>query len=636
MGPTDRFTVDHAVELYGLDRWGNSYLRVGPDGHLRVQPGADPTRFIDVAAVVEDLVRQGYSPPLLLRFPQLLAAQVERLVGAFRTAIREYGYSGTYHPVFPIKVNQQRTVVESLLQAGWQHALGLEVGSVPEVLAASAMPLPEGAVMICNGFKDRRYWAAAALASRLGKEVIAVIEKPFELDQILEMARDQGAEQLPWLGIRIRLQVRGTGLWEKSSGATSKFGLSTAELLAAVDRLEQAGLLERLTLLHFHLGSQVTEIRRLKAAVREAARVYAKLKKKGLNLCYLDVGGGLGVDYDGSRTSSDASMNYTVQEYANDVVYGIQEVCEEEQVESPRIITESGRMLTAYHAILITDARASTVNGSETCVTTTPGDDPQVIQDLSHVAEEITVKNYREYYHDGLEYRDQLHSLFNLGLIDLEDRARGENLFWRIVSKTVRFSRSAKFVADEFVELEKTLHEKYVCNFSVFQSLPDHWALDQVFPIVPIHRLDERPSHRAVLVDITCDSLGAVDKFADLKDVKETLDVHTLIPGEPYWLGCLLIGAYQDAIGDMHNLFGSVHEADITLDARGETSIRAVRRGQSARDTLAAFGYTPEILDERLLSALAEQVRKATLTADEADDLHAAYRRRLDTYTYLE
>ena len=634
MGPTDRFTIDRAVELYGLDRWGNGYLGIGPDGHLRVQPGDDPARFIDVAAVVEALGRQGFSPPLLLRFPQLLEAQVNRLAGAFRSAIQEYDYPGTYHPVFPIKVNQQRTVVEGLLQAGWKHNLGLEVGSVPEVLAASVLSLPDDAVMICNGFKDRRYLEAAALAARLGKEVIVVIEKPFELDQVLEMAAGPGF--LPWLGIRIRLQARGTGLWEKSSGLTSKFGLTTAELLATVEKLDQAGLGGRLTLLHFHLGSQVTEIRRLKTAVHEATRVYAKLMKKGIGLRYLDVGGGLGVDYDGSRTSSDASMNYAVQEYANDVVYGIQEVCEEEQVEHPRIISESGRMLTAYHAILIADARASTVSGSEVTLSAGVNGQVQVIQDLSHVALGITVKNYREYYHDALEYHDQLHSLFNLGLISLEDRARGENLFWDIVRKTVRFARSAKVVADEFVELEKTLYEKYVCNLSVFQSLPDHWALDQVFPIVPVHRLDERPSRRAMLVDITCDSLGAVDKFADLKDVKEALEVHPLRAGEPYWLGFLLIGAYQDAIGDMHNLFGSVHEADITLNARGEAVIREVRRGQSAGDTLAAFGYTREILDERLLSALAEQVKEKKLTAEEADELHTLYGRRLDTYTYLE
>ncbi|MFQ5720027.1 MAG: biosynthetic arginine decarboxylase [Acidobacteriota bacterium] len=634
MGPTDRFTVDHAVDLYGLDRWGNGYLAVGADGHLRVQPVADRLRFIDVVDVVQRLARRGLTPPVLLRFPQLLAAQVERLAGAFGSAIDEYHYPGRYHPVFPMKVNQQRTVVEGLLQAGWKHGLGLEAGSVPELLACSVLPVPADAVMICNGFKDRRYLAAASLAARLGKQVVVVIEKPFELGPIIEMARE--AEFEPSLGIRMRLAARGTGLWEKSSGATSKFGLTTAELLAALDQLDAAGLSDKLTLLHFHLGSQVTEIRRLKTAVREATRVYAKLVKKGVALRYLDVGGGLGVDYDGSRTSSDASMNYTVQEYANDVVYGIQEVCEEEGVMPPQILSESGRMLTAYHAILVADARTSTTAGAEIAPPPAAEDDPQVLLDLGHVAAEITVKNYREYYHDALEYRDQLNSLFNLGLIDLEVRAHGENLFWAIVRKTVRFSRSAKFVAEEFVALEKTLHEKYICNFSVFQSLPDHWALDQVFPVVPVHRLDERPSRRAMLVDISCDSLGTVDRFADLKEVKEAVEVHALRPDEPYWLGFLLIGAYQDAIGDMHNLLGSVHEADVVLDSFGETLIRDVRHGQSAKDTLEAFGYTDALLDERLLSALAERVKTGALTPEAADELHSLYRSRLATYTYLE
>ena len=628
-----RFTTDDAVNLYGLDGWGNGFFAIGQDGHLRVTPGREPSKFIDVPQVVEELIRRGHRTPLLLRFPQLLQAQVDDLAGAFANAIREYNYPQSYHPVFPIKVNQQRQVIEGLMQAGWRHSLGLEVGSLPELLAAAVLPTPPDSVIICNGFKDMNYLGCASLATRLGKQVIVVIEKPFEVNQFLELALHETV--LPMVGIRIRLQARGSGLWEKSGGSASKFGLTTSQLITALDQLTNAGLGRQVALLHFHIGSQLTEIRKVKSAVREGARLYAKVAKRGVDLRYLDVGGGLGVDYDGSKTSSDASVNYTVQEYANDVVYAIQEVCQQENVPPPRIVSESGRMLTAYHSILVVDTRGAIV-GPEGNGNGKNSRDPQVVQDLAHVAGQLTIKNYRESYHDANEYRDQLYNLFNLGLLSLEDRGRGEQLFWDIASRAVRFSKSAKFVADEFVELEARLHEKYVCNFSVFQSVPDHWALDQLFPVMPIHRLNEPPTRRATLVDITCDSDGAVEKFVDLKDIKEALEVHEIRPNEPYWLGFLLIGAYQDTMGDMHNLFGRVHEADIILDPRGASIIREVRPGETAGDTLAMFGYSEDLLVGHLTAALRERQNRDQLTPGEAEGLLADYRRRLGHYTYLE
>jgi arginine decarboxylase len=436
------------------------------------------------------------------------------------------------------------------------------------------------------------------------------------------------------VGFRIRLQARGSGLWEKSGGFASKFGLTTRQMLEAIGRVEEAGLGRSVQLLHFHIGSQVTEIRKVKNAVREAGRIYAKLSRQGVPLRYLDVGGGLGVDYDGSKTSSDASVNYGVQEYANDVVFGIQEVCEQEHVSPPTIVSESGRMLVAYHSLLITDVQTS-ISGIDPEPPRLTGREAQVVDDLAELERTINVKNFREFYHDALEYRDQMYSLFSLGMLSLEDRAKGEGLFWRIAGKAVRYAKTAKHVAEEFLDLESKLHDKYLCNFSVFQSLPDHWALDQLFPVVPVHRLHERPTRRAKLVDVTCDSDGTIDKFVDLRDLKEALEVHELVPGEPYYLAFVLVGAYQDTMGDMHNLFGRVHEAEVVLDPRGSTVIRNLRRGQSSGDALRSCGYHDEDLVEGVGAKLRERVREGGLEQGEAARLLEDYRGRLRRYTYL-
>jgi arginine decarboxylase len=630
---TERFTIDDAVNIYGLDGWGNGYLAVGDDGHLLVTPSRDPSRSIDVLRVLEDLSKRGLKTPLLLRFPQLLEGQVNELSSAFANAIREFNYPERYFPVFPVKVNQQRSVVDGLLQSGWKAGLGLEAGSRPELLAAAALESSPDALLICNGFKDKEYLSAASLATRLGKEVVVVIEKPFEVDQILEMAASESV--LPKFGFRIRLQSKGSGLWEKSGGFASKFGLTTLQLLRAIEKMAAAGLSRNITLLHFHIGSQITEIRKIKNAVREAARIYTKVRKLGVEIAYLDVGGGLGIDYDGSKTSSDASVNYSVQEYANDVVFGIAEICGEEHVPPPRIVSESGRMLVAYHAMLITDVRAG-ITGIEPDPPPITGKEAQVVQDLAEVARKISVKNYREFYHDAIEYRDQMYALFNLGMLGLEDRAKAEMIFWEIAGKAVRFSKSAKFVADEFQDLESRLHDKYICNFSVFQSLPDHWALDQLFPVIPVHRLNESPTRKVTLVDITCDSDGMIDKFVDLKDIKDAIEVHELRPGEPYYLAFVLVGAYQDTMGDMHNLFGRVHEAEVILDQRGKAMIRDVRRGEPARETMSCFGYEEAELVERVSVVLREKVNRGEMPPKTADELVESYREKLTQYTYLD
>jgi len=629
---TDRFKIEHAIEAYGLEGWGSGYFAIGDNGHLTVNAARTPGEGVDLYEVVTKLREDGLRTPVLLRFPQVVQSQVERLTGAFGNAIHEYDYPGRYAPLYPIKVNQQRAVVEALLESGHGLDMGLEVGSRPELMIAAAMPLSSEALIVCNGFKDREYLGSAALATRLGKRVVVVIEKPFELDAVLDLAREE--PHMPMIGFRLRLQARGSGLWEKSGGVASKFGLTTRQLLACLERLDAAGLSESVSLLHFHIGSQVTEIRKIKNAVQEAGRIYAKLRETGVHIRYLDVGGGLGVDYDGSGTSSDASVNYSVQEYANDIVFGLKEVCEQEDADCPTILSESGRMLVAHHSVLITDVRGA-ISGVDPKPIPLDGDESPVIEDLAEVARTIGVKNYREFYHDAIDYRDQMYQLFNLGMLRLDERAKGEGLFWSIADRAVGFSKTAKYRQEEFVELESRLHHKYICNFSVFQSLPDHWALDQLFPVMPIHRLNERPTRRATLVDITCDSDGEVDKFVDRAEIKDALEVHELIAGEPYYLGFMLVGAYQDTMGDLHNAFGRVHEIEVVQEGGGYR-IRRALRGEPASDVLTWFGYRPEELVGTIDRALKRRIEAGEIPSDEAEGLLDDYRRRLARYTYLD
>ncbi|MFH1263062.1 MAG: biosynthetic arginine decarboxylase [Pseudomonadota bacterium] len=626
------FSVEDAINLYGIDSWGAGFFGVDEGGFLEVIPTKTNGNRVEIIKIVEELKKSRLGTPLLLRFPQILATQAKSLSEAFDRAMKEFNYQQSYLPVFPIKVNQQRAVVETLLQAGYDWKLGIEVGSKPELIAALAMPLPEGALTICNGFKDEDHLETVSLGLKLGRPIVVVVEKPFELDPLIEMHK--AGKPVPWLGFRVKLNAKGSGLWEKSGGSASKFGLTTSQLLAAIERLNQAGLIGQLKMFHFHIGSQVTEIRRIKDAIKEAARVYAKTRKMGVAIEYLNVGGGLGVDYDGSKTSSDASVNYSMDEYANDVVYTIADVCQHEHVPHPKIVSESGRALTAYHSVLIVDVRDQ-INELSGKKPTFTGKEPHVVEDLLYIEKNMNVKNFREFYHDAVERRDELNSLFNLGMLELEDRSKGEWLYWDIARQAVKYSKSAKFVADEFVELEHRLFEKIICNFSVFQSIPDHWALDQLFPVVPIHRLNEKPNRRATIVDITCDSDGEVDKFVDLKDIKPALEVHDLRPNEPYYLAFLLIGAYQDTMGDFHNLFGCANEAHVIVDETGKFVIQSARRGDTIGKALEAYGYEPEKLIRSVKAALQEKVAAGVMQNAEASKLVEEYKRRFSGYPYL-
>ncbi len=627
------YSLQDSRDLYGIDNWGAGYFDILPSGHLMVRPVHGESHSVDVKQVVDELVARGISTPILLRFPQILASQVERLSGAFARAVEEFDYRSVYSPVFPVKVNQRKEVIQDLLRCGRRFRLGLEAGSRAEILIAMAQDAPPGSLLVCNGFKDAAYLATASLGMQLGRKVVVVLEKPFEVENLLRMA-DQ-LDPVPYLGLRVKLHSRGSGRWEKSGGAASKFGLTAGQILQGIDKLREAGLLDRLCMLHFHIGSQVTEIRRIKTAIQEASRIYAKLRKMDVEIELLNVGGGLGVDYDGSRTSSDASVNYSVQEFANDVVYNIKDICKREEVPEPEIVSESGRALTAYHSMLITDVVAAVTPNSVPAAVL--GDkDPQVVQELAYIRDRVNPKNHREFWHDALQQRDELLNRFNLGYLSLEDRAKGESLFWEVAHKAVRFAKHQKYVSEELQNLEHHLSSKYICNFSVFQSIPDSWALEQLFPVVPIHRLHQQPTCRATLVDITCDSDGEIDRFVDLKDIKESLEVHPLHPGEPYYLGVLLIGAYQDVMGDYHNLFGAVNEAHICVEPDGKHSVRTLLRGDTVRQVSQIFGHDPDALSRHVEGFVEMLVREGRMEEATATRINESYRHELSRYTYLD
>ena len=626
--------IEQTVETYGIENWGAGYFDVNRKGNLIVRPTEGDPRSADLREIIEDLNRRGISTPILLRFPQLVAAQVRKLQRAFSKSIREYEYQGAHMCVYPMKVNQQRTVVEEYLREGSRYDFGLEAGSKAELYAAMALEQSPDSLLVLNGFKDEEFIALAFAGAKSGKRVVIVIEKMSELDHILRIA-EQHEGNMPMVGMRVKLYSKGSGRWEKSGGEAAKFGLTTTELLEIINRLKDAGRVDMLRLLHFHIGSQLTDIKRIKNAMKEAARVYAKVHQMKVPIDLLDVGGGMAVDYDGSKTAFDSSANYTAQEFANDVIYTIKQVCDDENVPHPTIIQESGRFLSAYHAILVTNV----LDEVETVVEDiTPieidEDDPQVVIELGDLRESITIKNYREYYHDALEHREELFTLFNLGLISLEDRAKGEVLFWDVCERADRYAQQSKYVPEEFGDLRKLLCAKYLANFSVFRSVPDHWALDQLFPIVPIQMLNKPPTEFATLCDITCDSDGVVDKFVDLHDVKQVLELHKLDPDEPYYLAFMLVGAYQEVMGNNHNLFGAPHEAQIHIDDDGYL-IKKVIRGTTVGEAAGRARYERGLLHDGFRRQVTQRIKDGELSEAEGSDLVNFYESRYDAYTYI-
>ncbi len=619
--------------VYGLSSWGAGYFGVSEQGNLTVHPTRNPLMGIEVIALIQTLVQRKVRPPFLMRFPQILDTQIRDFHEAFRSSIAEYGYAARHRGVFPMKVNQTRSVVERLMAAGHRYEYGLEVGTKAELAAALTLSIHPNALLVCNGVKDRPYLEWAIKAGRIGKNPVIVLEEVSDLQKVLEVSASVGSR--PTLGIRVRVFSRGAGKWEESGGETSKFGINTIQLLDLLRLADDGQAARQLKLLHFHIGSQITDIRRIKSAIKEASRVYAKVHKMGYPVEYLNVGGGLGIDYDGSRTASDCSVNYTVQEYANDIVYTINEICQSENVPPPTIVTESGRAVSAHHAMFVTNVLRTLNPGLGGREVSPSQVESEVVLEMMDLHKEINQKNFREYYHDALQHREELQSLFNLGYLNLQNRAHGEWLFWEICRKAIKFSKLMKERPEEFIDLENILASKYICNFSVFQSLCDTWALDQLFPILPVTRLNEEPTDRAILCDITCDSDGQIDKFVDLRDVKQALELHGVAAG-PYFLAIPIVGAYQESLRMHHNLLGKVNEAQFLVDEGGRPHLDRVVRGETLGQVLAGAGYDAAALQDRFREMVRAAEGQARITADEAEDLREGFRSSLEDYTYIE
>jgi arginine decarboxylase len=632
--------ISQARHLYNITRWGAKYFDINDAGHVVAMPQQEAGAAVDLTDVIEEAKARGLKFPLLVRFQDILRHRVEAINKAFQSSITEFNYQGKYRGVFPIKVNQLREVVEEILDAGKPYNFGLEVGSKPELFAGLALQAQMGSLIICNGYKDAGFIKMALLGTKLGKKVIMVVEKLEELRNIITVSKQLGVE--PLIGIRARLLSKGAGKWADSGGENAKFGLSTVELLAATELLKAENLVHCLKLLHFHIGSQVPDILTVKKAVQEAARFYAKLHKMGFPIECLDVGGGLGVDYDGSRSAFDSSTNYTLQEYTNDIVYYIADVCNAENVPHPEIISESGRAIVAHHSVLLVEVFGAIEKIRPDAVFNFGDHEHALVRELLDIQKNITKLNKLEAFHDAQERKEDAQHMFTLGLLELPDKAKIEHLYWQIGREVVQSYRGQAYVPEEIRKLEDTLGDQYLCNFSVFQSLLDHWALGQLFPIMPISRLTEPPTHEATLVDITCDSDGAINKFIDLRDVRDTLPLHPLLSNgdgkqEPYYLGFFLMGAYQDIMGDLHNLFGRVNEVHVFLDPDEPTGYytEEVIEGATIVQSLAAVQYDENELKRQMKAQMDEAIKSDRMKPSEAMRLLDDYERGLKEYTYL-
>ncbi|MGE0449761.1 MAG: biosynthetic arginine decarboxylase [Vicinamibacterales bacterium] len=628
----EAWTTADASELYEVARWGKGYFAIGENGQLKVHPSKDPKRSIDLKQLVDDLQRRGISLPALIRFRDILQHRLKDIHDAFQGAIAQHDYRGKYICVYPIKVNQQRHVVEEVFEFGRPYNFGLEAGSKPELMAVAAIA-DNNTPIICNGFKDAEFIEMAMLAKKIGRQIIPVVEKYTELGLILDYAEKVGVR--PAIGMRVKLAARGSGRWQSSGGYRSKFGLTVGEILRGLEELKKRGMEDCFQLLHFHLGSQIPNIRIIKAALNEASRVYVELSRAGAGLKYMDVGGGLGVDYDGSQTNFESSLNYTLDEYANDVVYHLQTVCDEAQVPHPTIISESGRAVVAHHSLLVFNVLGVSEFGEEAAPKVLPPDVEQPLIDLMDGYNGLTSRNAAETYHDAQQALDMAINLFSGGYLPLEQRSLAENLYWAICIKLQKLAQTMEEVPEDLQHLNESLSDTYFCNFSLFQSIPDSWAIKQLFPIMPIHRLNERPTRHAVLGDITCDSDGKVDQFIDRRDVKRTLPLHT-VNGAPYCLGVFLVGAYQEILGDLHNLLGDTHAVHVSLDDDDAVVLDAVVKGDTVREVLDYVEFDAEVLAAQLRRDVESAARQGKLDYEEAGRLLQFYEAGLNGYTYLE
>ena len=629
-----KWTIDEAREHYNIKGWGAGYFDINSKGNIVVHPDQKSTHYIDLKELVDDIQSKGYSLPVLIRFSDILKASIANLANSFQNSIDEYGFEGQYHGVYPIKVNQQRQVVEEIVKFGQPFNIGLEAGSKPELHAILAILDNPEALLVCNGYKDEAFIRLALMSQKLGKRVFIVVEKLDELALIDKVAKELGVQ--PNIGLRIKLVSEGQGRWSSSTGEYSKFGLNTMELMEALEIAKSKNILDCVKLIHFHLGSQITNIRRIKDSLKEVGRFYSELMKFGCNIQYIDVGGGLGIDYDGSRSTFASSTNYSVQEYANDVVYHLLEICKAEDLPHPNIISESGRAMTAHHSILVVNVLDVTTFPEWSEQIEIADDAPEVVKEVFDVPDSTSNKNLIESWHDAVHLKDEAQNQFLLGLISLTDRAMAERIYWGICRKIEKLSSRLKFLPDDIRNLRTKLADKYFCNFSVFQSVPDSWAIDQVFPVVPLNRLHEEPDRDATIADITCDSDGRIDTFIGThRGTENTLRVHSLQPGESYCLCIFLTGAYQEILGDLHNLFGDTNTVHVSLKEDGSLNYEQIIEGEDVTDVLDYVQFSADELAGRIDGFLIGCVQRGVVTQKEADDFIALYKAGLDGYTYL-
>ncbi len=624
------WTIRNSIELYNVEGWGSGYFGINDAGQVMVHPTRDPQVAVDLYDLALDLHQQGVGLPILVRFSDILKSRIQTLQQSFKAAIAETGYTSGYTPVYPIKVNQQRHLLQEIVEHGREFGVGLEAGSKPELQAVLALTEDTSHIIVCNGYKDEEYMRLALMGQKLGHQVFVVLEMVQEVDTLLKVAREM--EVIPTAGVRIKLSSAGAGRWAHSAGEKSKFGMNPSQLVRLWDKLRAAGREDALKLVHFHLGSQIPDIRTIKVALSEVARYYVELRKMGAQITHVDVGGGLGVDYEGSRSARASSTNYSLQEYANDIVYTLQEVCTENDIPMPHIITESGRALTAHHAMLLMNVIDVE---SQLVAPTIPVDlenDHQVLVTLAESLNEVSGRSLREVYHDAIFAKERARDLFHSGVLDLRELSRAEQLFLQIMDAILR-TADPQAHDDIVAEVSEVLTDRYFCNFSLFQSLPDSWAIDHLFPIMPIHRLDEEPMRRGTLQDITCDSDGRIDNFVGGRRVKHSLDLHTLRPGEPYILGVFLTGAYQEILGDLHNLFGDTNAVHLRMREDGSYEVTEVVHGDTVTEVLEYVQFHPA----DLVSTFRRKVARAEdLTRQEANTFIADYMEGLDGYTYLE
>ena len=628
-----KWRIEDSEELYNITGWGTSYFSINDAGHVVVTPRRDGVT-VDLKELVDELQLRDVASPMLLRFPDILDNRIEKMSSCFKQAAEEYGYKAENFIIYPIKVNQMRPVVEEIISHGKKFNLGLEAGSKPELHAVIAVNTDSDSLIVCNGYKDESYIELALLAQKMGKRIFLVVEKMNELKLIAKMAKQLNVQ--PNIGIRIKLASSGSGKWEESGGDASKFGLTSSELLEALDFMESKGLKDCLKLIHFHIGSQVTKIRRIKTALREASQFYVQLHSMGFNVEFVDIGGGLGVDYDGTRSSnSEGSVNYSIQEYVNDSISTLVDVSDKNGIPHPNIITESGRALTAHHSVLIFEVLETATLPEWDDEEEIAPDAHELVQELYSIWDSLNQNKMLEAWHDAQQIREEALDLFSHGIVDLKTRAQIERLYWSITREINQIAGGLKHAPDEFRGLSKLLADKYFCNFSLFQSLPDSWAIDQIFPIMPIQRLDEKPERSATLQDITCDSDGKIANFISTRNVAHYLPVHSLKKTEPYYLAVFLVGAYQEILGDMHNLFGDTNAVHVSVNEKGY-NIEQIIDGETVAEVLDYVQYNPKKLVRTLETWVTKSVKEVKISLEEGKEFLSNYRSGLYGYTYLE